>query len=186
MYRQNLIPLSTYQNICDRYDACIRHAQEDLAALESKPRFYDLKKIEESLNWEELFPDGYVSREFLDRFVSRIFAVNAQRFVWELNLSEKNYSMECGVIGTFRFPYVTTQELEEKPAADKKRRGKKKGDDERKKHQNQRTVSSDGLYLKMIRGDIPTHIWAQADPCMIVCRLLLKIPERKAFVASYR
>ena len=22
----------------------------------------------------------------------------------------------------------------------------------------------------MIRGDIPTHIWAQADPCMIVCR----------------
>lgn len=96
MYRQNLIPLSTYQNICDRYDACIRHAQEDLAALESKPRFYDLKKIEESLNWEELFPDGYVSREFLDRFVSRIFAVNAQRFVWELNLSEKNYSMECG------------------------------------------------------------------------------------------
>ena len=64
MYKQNLIPLSTYQNICDRYDACIRHAQEDLAALESKPRFYDLKKIEESLNWEELFPDGYVSREF--------------------------------------------------------------------------------------------------------------------------
>ena len=176
MYRQNLIPLSTYQNICDRYDACIRHAQEDLAALESKPRFYDLKKIEESLNWEELFPDGYVSREFLDRFVSRIFAVNAQRFVWELNLSEKNYSMECGVIGTFRFPYVTTQELEEKPAADKKRRGKKKGDDERKKHQNQRTVSSDGLYLKMIRGDIPTHIWAQADPCMIVCRLLSRAP----------
>ena len=88
-YRQNLIPLSTYQNICDRYDACIRHAQEDLAALESKPRFYDLKKIEESLNWKELFPDGYVSREFLDRFVSRIFAVDAQRFVWELNLSQK-------------------------------------------------------------------------------------------------
>ena len=171
MYRQNLIPLSTYQNICDRYDACIRHAQEDLAALESKPRFYDLKKIEESLNWEELFPDGYVSREFLDRFVSRIFAVDAQRFVWELNLSQKSYSMECGVIGTFRFPYVTTQELEEKPAADKKRRGKKKGDDERKKYHNQKTVSSDGLYLKMIRGDIPTHIWAQADPCTVVCRL---------------
>lgn len=170
MYKQNLIPLSTYQNICDRYDACIRHAQEDLAALESKPRFYDLKKIEESLNWEELFPDGYVSREFLDRFVSRIFAIDAQRFVWELNLSEKSYSMECGVIGTFRFPYVTTQELEEKPAADKKRRGKKKGDDERKKSQNQKTVSSDGLYLKMIRGDVPTNLWTQANPCTVVYR----------------
>ena len=127
MYKQNLIPLSTYQNICDRYDACIRHAQEDLAALESKPRFYDLKKIEESLNWEELFPDGYVSREFLDRFVSRIFAVDAERFVWELNLSQKSYSMECGVIGTFRFPYVTTQELEEKLAAIKNEEGKRKG-----------------------------------------------------------
>ena len=149
-----------------------------MAALESKPRFYDLKKIEESLNWEELFPDGYVSRESLDRFVSRIFAVNAQRFVWELNLSQKSYSIECGEIGNFRFPYVTTQELEEKPAADKKRRGKKKGDDERKKHHNQRTVSSDGLYLKMIRGDIPTNIWAQADPCTVVCRLPLKLPER--------
>ncbi len=178
IYRQNLIPLSTYQNICDRYDACIRHVQEDLAALESKPRFYDLKKIEESLNWEELFPDGYVSREFLDRFVSRIFAVDAQRFVWELNLSQKSYSMECGVIGTFRFPYVTTQELEEKPAADKKRRGKKKGDDENSKYHKQKTVSSDGLYLKMIRGDIPTNIWAQANPCTVVCRLLLKLPER--------
>ena len=50
MYRQNLIPLSTYQNICDRYDACIRHAQEDLAALESKPRFYDLQSMRNGLS----------------------------------------------------------------------------------------------------------------------------------------
>lgn len=48
----------------------MKFESDSLAALESKPRFYDLKKIEESLNWEELFPDGYVSREFLDRFVS--------------------------------------------------------------------------------------------------------------------
>lgn len=94
--------------------------------------------------------------------------------------------MECGVIGTFRFPYVTTQKLEEKPAADKKRRGKKKGDDERKKYHNQKTVSSDGLYLKMIRGDIPTHIWAQADPCTVVCRQQLKIPASNLQVGSKR
>ena len=63
------------------------HRQEILEEYRRKPEngATNIEKIEEALSWQEPFPNGEISREFLDRFVPRIFSIDGQKFIWELN-----------------------------------------------------------------------------------------------------
>ena len=71
----------------------------------------NIEKIEEALSWQEPFPNGEISREFLDRFVPRIFSIDGQKFIWELNLLQESCTVQCNVRGTYNYHSISAEKI---------------------------------------------------------------------------
>ena len=71
----------------------------------------NIEKIEEALSWQEPFPNGEISREFLDRFVPRIFSIDGQKFIWELNLFQESCTVQCNVRGTYNYHSISAEKI---------------------------------------------------------------------------
>lgn len=69
----------------------------------------DSEKVEEALSWQEPFPNDEISREFLDRFVPRIFSIDGQKFIWELNLFQESCTVQCNVRGTYNYHSISAE-----------------------------------------------------------------------------
>lgn len=69
------------------------------------------EKVEEALSWQESFPNDEVSREFLDRFVPRIFSIDGQKFIWELNLFQESCTVQCNVRGTYNYHSISAEKI---------------------------------------------------------------------------
>ena len=70
-----------------------------------------IEKIEEALSWQESFPNGEISREFLDGFVPRIFSIYGQKFIWELNLFQESCTAQCNVRGTYNYHSISAERI---------------------------------------------------------------------------
>ena len=114
MRSHNLISTEEYTRVSKQYQARITHEQEDIERSAKKPpRLYDVDKIKDTLEWNVLFLDGKVSADFLDRFVARIISIDGELLVWDLNLSQKLYTVQCFLRGTYWYPYVSVGLIEE-------------------------------------------------------------------------
>ncbi|PWM63002.1 MAG: hypothetical protein DBX91_02015, partial [Subdoligranulum variabile] len=71
----------------------------------------DSEKEEEALSWQESFPNDEISREFLDRFVPRIFSIDGQKFIWELNLFQESCTVQCNVRGTYNYHSISAEKI---------------------------------------------------------------------------
>lgn len=69
------------------------------------------EKVEEALSWQESFPNDEISREFLDRFVLRIFSIDGQEFIWELNLFQESCTVQCNVRGTYNYHSISAEKI---------------------------------------------------------------------------
>ena len=69
------------------------------------------EKVEEALSWQESFPNDEISREFLDRFVPRIFSIDGQKFIWELNLFQESCTVQCNVRGTYNYHSISAKKI---------------------------------------------------------------------------
>ena len=69
------------------------------------------EKVEEALSWQESFPNDEISREFLDRFVPRIFSIDGQKFIWELNLFQESCTVQCNVRGTYNYHSISAEKI---------------------------------------------------------------------------
>lgn len=69
------------------------------------------EKVEEALSWQESFPNDEISREFLDRFVLRIFSIDGQKFIWELNLFQESCTVQCNVRGTYNYHSISAEKI---------------------------------------------------------------------------
>ena len=89
------------------------HRQEILEEYRRKPEngATNIEKIEEALSWQEPFPNGEISREFLDRFVPRIFSIDGQKFIWELNLFQESCTVQCNVRGTYNYHSISAEKI---------------------------------------------------------------------------
>ena len=67
------------------------------------PRFGKLQRKLDRLN--------EVSREFLDRFVPRIFSIDGQKFIWELNLFQESCTVQCNVRGTYNYHSISAEKI---------------------------------------------------------------------------
>lgn len=82
------------------------------------------EKVEEALSWQESFPNDEISREFLDRFVPRIFSIDGQKFIWELNLFQESSTVQCN---DARNDTITIRFRRKKSCREKQKRGKGMG-----------------------------------------------------------
>lgn len=89
------------------------HRQEILEEYRRKPEngATNIEKIEEALSWQEPFPNGEISREFLDRFVPRSFSIDGQKFIWELNLLQESCTVQCNVRGTYNYHSISAERI---------------------------------------------------------------------------
>ena len=89
------------------------HRQEILEEYRREPEnaAANSEKIEEALSWQEPFPNGEISREFLDRFVPRIFSIDGQKFIWELNLFQESCTVQCNVRGTYNYHSISAEKI---------------------------------------------------------------------------
>lgn len=69
------------------------------------------EKVEEALSWQESFPNDEISRKFLDRFVPRIFSIDGQKFIWELNLFQESCTVQCNVRGTYNYHSISAEKI---------------------------------------------------------------------------
>ena len=122
-----------------------------------------IEKIEEALSWQEPFPNGEISREFLDRFVPRIFSIDGQKFIWELNLFQESCTVQCNVRGTHNYHSISAERI--MPEKTKAKKG-------------------DGAVSRILEDANSTRFWVHAYDDDPISRLLLKIRERKT-VAEY-
>ena len=123
------------------------------------------EKVEEALSWQESFPNDEISREFLDRFVLRIFSIDGQKFIWELNLFQESCTVQCNVRGTYNYHSISAEKI--MPGKTKAKKG-------------------DGAVNRILEDANSTRFWVHTYDDDPISRLLLKIPEHKAFIASYR
>lgn len=123
------------------------------------------EKVEEALSWQESFPNDEVSREFLDRFVPRIFSINGQKFIWELNLFQESCTVQCNVRGTYNYHSISAEKI--MPGKTKAKK-------------------VDGAVNRILEDTNSTRFWVHTYDDDPISRLLLKIREHKAFIASYR
>ena len=78
---------------------------------EQENRAANSEKVEEALSWQESFPNDEISREFLDRFVPRIFSIDGQKFIWELNLFQESCTVQCNVRGTYNYHSISAEKI---------------------------------------------------------------------------
>ena len=121
------------------------------------------EKVEEALSWQESFPNDEISREFLDRFVPRIFSIDGQKFIWELNLFQESCTVQCNVRGTYNYHSISAERI--MPGKTKAKKG-------------------DGAVNRILEDANSTRFWVHTYDDDPISRLLLKIPERK-IVAEY-
>lgn len=125
----------------------------------------DSEKVEEALSWQESFPNDEISREFLDRFVPRIFSIDGQKFIWELNLFQESCTVQCNVRGTYNYHSISAEKI--MPGKTKAKKG-------------------DGAVNRILEDANSTRFWVHTYDDDPISRLPLKIREHKTFVASYR
>ena len=123
----------------------------------------DSEKVEEALSWQESFPNDEISREFLDRFVPRIFSIDGQKFIWELNLFQESCTVQCNVRGTYNYHSISAEKI--MPGKTKAKKG-------------------DGAVNRILEDANSTRFWVHTYDDDPISRLLLKIPGRK-IVAKY-
>ena len=121
------------------------------------------EKVEEALSWQESFPNDEISREFLDRFVPRIFSIDGQKFIWELNLFQESCTVQCNVRGTYNYHSISAEKI--MPGKTKAKKG-------------------DGAVNRILEDANSTRFWVHTYDDDPISRLLLKIPGRK-IVAKY-
>ena len=136
------------------------HRQEILEEYRRKPEngATNIEKIEEALSWQEPFPNGEISREFLDRFVPRIFSIDGQKFIWELNLLQESCTVQCNVRGTYNYHSISAERI--MPGKTKSEKG-------------------DGAVNRILEDANSTRFWVHTYDDDPISRLLLKIRERK-------
>lgn len=162
LYRQELVSASAYARLHKEYEQRISNIRERNGSQSDEVAF-NMEKIEESLAWKENFPDGKISREFLDAFVTRIVNVDGQHFIWELDLAQEHYIAHGDVLGSYRFPSVSVSNIVKEHKRNKKQPVKRKG----------------GAATKLQNGSLSTEKWAHSKLLSNVDRLLLKNRERK-------
>ena len=143
------------------------HRQEILEEYRRKPEngATNIEKIEEALSWQEPFPNGEISREFLDRFVPRIFSIDGQKFIWELNLLQESCTVQCNVRGTYNYHSISAERI--MPGKTKSEKG-------------------DGAVNRILEDANSTRFWVHAYDDDPKSRLLSRAPASNlAYPAWY-
>lgn len=123
------------------------------------------EKVEEALSWQESFQNDEISREFLDRFVPKIFSIDGQKFIWELNLFQESCTVQCNVRGTYNYHSISAEKI--MPGKTKAKKG-------------------DGAVNRILEDAISTRFWVHTYDDDPISRLLLKLPASNLQVASKR
>ena len=126
-------------------------------------------KVEEALSWQESFPNDEVSREFLDRFVPRIFSIDGQKFIWELNLFQESCTVQCNVRGTYNYHSISAERT--LPGKSKAKKG-------------------DGAVSRILEDANSTRFWVHAyddDPIsrLLSSRLAADLPASITIKLNY-
>ena len=106
-WKLELMAREIYKNVWQdhRQDSLEEYQQEQ------KNGAANSEKVEEALSWQESFPNDEISREFLDRFVLRIFSIDGQKFIWELNLFQESCTVQCNVRGTYNYHSISAEKI---------------------------------------------------------------------------
>lgn len=115
----------------------------------------DSEKVEEALSWQESFPNDEISREFLDRFVPRIFSIDGQKFIWELNLFQESCTVQCNVRGTYNYHSISAEKI--MPGKTKAKKG-------------------DGAVNRILEDANSTRFWVHTYDDDPISRLLSRAP----------
>lgn len=106
-WKLELMAREIYKNVWQDYRQDILEEYQQ----EQENRAANSEKVEEALSWQESFPNDEISREFLDRFVPRIFSIDGQKFIWELNLFQESCTVQCNVRGTYNYHSISAEKI---------------------------------------------------------------------------